>query len=205
MANECRIIFSTSTATLPLFGRFCNVRGRRYVILTVFAIFMLGSGICGGATTEGMLIAGCAVQGAGSGCIIMVSSIIISDLVPRRHRGNLSAILMSIFGIGSSIGPFIGGAIVSSTTWRWIFYMNLPIGSAAFTVLFIFLRVCYKKEISFQQKLKRLLLGFLGPFISAALQAAEFSTKALMLPRFFRTTTSVILAINTFLYSGLLY
>ncbi|KAI1467234.1 MFS general substrate transporter [Daldinia caldariorum] len=234
--------FLSSTATQPLFGQFCNVFGRRYVMLTVVGLFMLGSGICGGASTGGMLIAGRAVQGVGSGGIIMVSSIIISDLVPLRRRGNYSAILMSIFGIGSALGPFIGGAIVSSTTWRWIFYMNLPIGGAAFAVLFVFLRVSYNKEMSFWQKLKRidlvgngilvastvsvlyalsyagtrypwrswhtlvpLLVGFLGLFIFAWLQTSGLSAEPLMPPRFFRTPTSVILAINTFLYAGLLY
>ncbi|KAI0203700.1 MFS general substrate transporter [Astrocystis sublimbata] len=147
--------FLSSTALLPLFGQFCNVFGRRHVMLTVIAIFVLGSGICGGATTGGMLIAGRAVQGVGSGGIIMVSSIVVSDLVPLRQRGNMSAILISIFGIGSALGPFIGGAIVSSTTWRWIFYLNLPIGGVAFTALFIFLRVNYSREMSFWQKLKR--------------------------------------------------
>lgn len=85
----------------------------------------------------------------------MVSSIVVSDLVPLRQRGNMSAILISIFGIGSALGPFIGGAIVSSTTWRWIFYLNLPIGGLAFTILFIFLRVSYSKQMSFWEKLKR--------------------------------------------------
>ncbi|KAI0382375.1 MFS general substrate transporter [Hypomontagnella monticulosa] len=152
--------FLCSTAIQPLFGQFCNIIGRRHVMLIVVAIFMLGSGVCGGAATSGMLIAGRAVQGVGSGGIIMVSSIIISDLVPLRQRGNVSAILMSIFGIGSALGPFIGGAIVSSTTWRWVFYMNLPIGGAALCILFAVLRVGYNKEMSLWQKVKRMdLIG----------------------------------------------
>jgi MFS family permease len=211
-------------------------------MFSVVAIFVLGSGICGGASTGGMLIAGRAVQGAGSGGIIMVSSIVLSDLVPLRERGKYSAILMSIFGVGSALGPFIGGAIISSTTWRWVFYLNLPIGGAAFIVLFIFLRVNYNKEMSFWQKLQRvdlvgnsllvastvsilyalsyagtrylwqswhtlvpLLVGFLGLFIFAFLQTSSFSAEPLIAPRFFRTRTSAILAINTFLYSALLY
>lgn len=152
--------FLSSTALQPLFGQFCNVFGRRHVAFTVIAVFVLGSGICGGATTSGMLIAGRAVQGAGSGGIIMVSSIILSDLVPLRQRGNFSAMLMSVFGVGSALGPFIGGVIVTSTTWRWVFYLNLPIGAAAFLVLFVFLRVKYDKEMTFAQKLTRIdLLG----------------------------------------------
>lgn len=189
-----------------------------------------------------MLIAGRAVQGAGSGGIIMVSSIILSDLVPLRQRGNYSAMLMSVFGIGSALGPFIGGAIVSSTTWRWVFYLNLPIGAAAFAVLFVFLQVNYDKEMSFLQKLSRidlagnsvlvastvsilyalsyagtrylwsswhtlvpLLLGFFGLFIFGWLQSTGLSAEPLMPPRFFKTRTSVILAIATFLSSALLY
>ncbi|KAK5992619.1 MFS-type transporter TwmF [Cladobotryum mycophilum] len=234
--------FLCSTAMQPLFGQFCNVFGRRLVMLSAIAVFMLGSGICGGASTGSMLIAGRAVQGAGSGGIVMVSSIVISDLVPLRQRGNYSAIIMSIFGVGSALGPFIGGAIVSSTTWRWVFYLNLPIGAVAFVMLFVFLRVNHNKEMSFLQKLKRLdllgngilvastvavlyalsyagtryswkswhtlvplLLGFLGLSIFAWFQTTGYSAEPLMPPRFFNNRTSAILAINTFLYSALLY
>ncbi|KAK7725820.1 hypothetical protein SLS63_007975 [Diaporthe eres] len=158
--------FLSSTALQPLFGQFCNVFGRRHVTFAVIAVFVLGSGICGGATTPGMLIAGRAVQGAGSGGIIMVASIILSDLVPLRQRGTYSAMLMSVFGMGSALGPFIGGAIISSTTWRWVFYLNLPIGAAAVTVLFFFLRVNYDKEMSFSQKLRR--IDFVGNGILVA-------------------------------------
>lgn len=211
-------------------------------MLTAVAIFVLGSGICGGASTGGMLIAGRAIQGVGSGGIIMLSSIIISDLVPLRQRGNFSAILMSILGVGSALGPLIGGAIVSSTSWRWVFYLNLPIGGVSFVLLFIFLRVKYNKEMSFWKKIKRidlignailiastvailyalsyagtrypwrswhtlvpLLVGFLGLFIFAGLQTTALSAEPLMPTRFFRAPTSIILAINTFLYSALLY
>lgn len=211
-------------------------------MLSVIGIFVLGSGICGGASTAGMLIAGRAVQGVGSGGIIMVTSIILSDLIPLRQRGNVSAILMCIFGIGSALGPFIGGAIVSSTTWRWVFYLNLPIGGVSFAMLFVVLRVSYNKEMSIWQKAKRidligngivvastvsilyalsyagtrypwrswhnlvpLLVGFLGLFIFAWYQRTGFLVEPLMPPRFFLTPTSIILAINTFLFSALLY
>jgi hypothetical protein len=211
-------------------------------MLAAVAIFVLGSGICGGASTGTMLIGGRAIQGVGSGGIIMLSSIIISDLVPLRQRGNFSAILMSILGVGSALGPLIGGAIVSSTSWRWVFYLNLPIGGVAFVLLFVFLRVKYNKEMTFWQKIKRidlignailiastvsilyalsyagtrypwrswhtlvpLLVGFLGLFIFVWLQTTAISAEPLMPKRFFRAPTSIILAINTFLYSALLY
>jgi MFS family permease len=211
-------------------------------MLGAVAIFILASGICGGAHSGGMLIAGRAVQGVGSGGIIMVSSIIISDIVPLRQRGNFTAILMSIFGIGSALGPFIGGAIVDSTTWRWVFYLNLPIGGAALVVLFLSLRLNYNKDMSSWQKLKNidfisngiliastvavlyalsyagtrylwqswhtlvpLLIGFLGLSIFAWFQTTGFAVEPLMPLRFFNSLTSTILAVNTFLYSILLY
>ncbi|GAP85078.1 putative multidrug resistance protein fnx1 protein [Rosellinia necatrix] len=234
--------FLSSTASLPLLGQLCNVFGRRYTMLSVIAVFVLGSGICGGASSGGMLIAGRAVQGVGSGGIIMASSIIISDLVPLRQRGNYSAAIVAIIGIGSALGPIIGGAIVSSTTWRWVFYLNLPIGGVAFATLFVFLRVGYSKEMTFWQKLKRidlvgnavlvastvsilyalsyagtryrwqswhtlvpLLIGFFGLFVFACSQTIWPPTEPLMPKRFFQASTSGILAVNTFVYSALLY
>ncbi|KAI1128336.1 major facilitator superfamily domain-containing protein [Nemania abortiva] len=148
--------FLASTVICPLFGQFCNIFGRKYVIFLALAAFVLGSGICGGAKTGGQLIAGRTIQGVGSGGIIMTTSIIISDLVPLRDRTQYSALLVSIFGVAVALGPFIGGAIVSSTTWRWVFYLNLPIGGAAFVVLFIFLNVRYDKTTDLWAKLRRI-------------------------------------------------
>ncbi|PSR80562.1 major facilitator superfamily domain-containing protein [Coniella lustricola] len=162
--------FLASTALQPLFGQFCDVFGRRHVLFTVIGLFVLGSGICGGAQSGAMLIAGRAIQGAGSGGIMLVSSIVLSDLVPLRQRGNVSAILMSIIGIGSAVGPVIGGAIASSTTWRWIFYLNLPIGAAAVVVLFFLLHMNYNKDMTFRQKLKR--IDFAGNAILVASSVA---------------------------------
>lgn len=230
----------------PLFGQFCNVFGRRLVMLLAIAVFILGSGICGGASSGGMLIAGRAIQGTGSGGIILVTSIIISDLVPLRQRGSFSALLMSIFGVGSALGPFIGGAIVSGTSWRWVFYMNLPIGAAAWIWLFVFLRVNYNKEMTFVQKVRTLdlvgngvligstvsvlyalsyagtlyswsswhtlvplLVGFAGLGLFAFLQRnttliSKWSVP-LMPGRFFRHPTSLIICVNTFLSSAIMY
>ena len=168
-----------SAAFQPLLGQLCNIFGRRWIYLTIVAIFTLGSGICGGATNGGMLIAGRAIQGLGSGGIIMMTSmptmfairlltlikdrnldIIVSDLVPLRQRGKYIAMILAIFGVGVALGPFIGGAIVNSTTWRWVFYLNLPIGGASLLTMFIFLHVNYNREMSFKQKIKRIdLIG----------------------------------------------
>ncbi|KAI1863171.1 uncharacterized protein JN550_009697 [Neoarthrinium moseri] len=120
--------FVSSASLTPLIGQMCNIFGRRWVFLLIIALFTLGSGVCGGATSGGMLIAGRAIQGAGSGGIVLTVNIIVSDLVPLRNRGTYMAIILAIFGIGIAVGPFIGGAIAEATTWRWVFFINLPIG-----------------------------------------------------------------------------
>ena len=95
--------------------------------MAIVALFTLGSGICGGASNGGMLIAGRAIQGMGSGGINMIVDVIVSDMVPLRERGNFMAIVLTVYFIGTSIGPFVGGAIVETTSWRWVFYINLPV------------------------------------------------------------------------------
>ncbi|RYP75706.1 hypothetical protein DL771_002193 [Monosporascus sp. 5C6A] len=152
--------FLCSAAFQPFIGQLCNVFGRRWVTLSIVAIFILGSGICGGATSGAMLIAGRAVQGVGSGGIIMVFDIIVSDLVPLRLRGNYIAVIMLIYSIGTTLGPFIGGAIVETGNWRWVFYLNLPVGGASFLILFFFLHVNYRRDPLWTSRLRR--LDFIG-------------------------------------------
>ncbi|KAI1375295.1 major facilitator superfamily domain-containing protein [Hypoxylon crocopeplum] len=148
--------FICSTAFQPLLGQLCNVFGRRWVFITIVAVFTLGSGICGGATQGAMLIAGRAVQGVGSGGIVLTVNIIVSDLIPLRERGKYMAMILGVFGIGTSLGPFIGGAIVEATTWRWVFWINLPIGGVSLVLMWLFLHVQYDKEMSFTEKIQRI-------------------------------------------------
>lgn len=103
-----------------MFGQLANIFGRRWLTLAIVALFTLGSGICGGATNGAMLIAGRAVQGMGSGGINMIVDVIVSDLVPLRERGNFMAIVLTVYFVGTALGPYVGGAIGDSTTWRWV-------------------------------------------------------------------------------------
>ncbi|KAI0901181.1 MFS general substrate transporter [Annulohypoxylon nitens] len=150
------VFFLTSAAVQPLCGQLSNLFGRRHLALSIVAIYILGSGICGGARNPAMLIAGRAVQGAGSGGINMIIDVIISDLVPLRQRGNFIAIILAVYGIGTTLGPFIGGVIVENTSWRWVFYINLPIGAVALVLLFLFLRVNWDKSATAYEKIRRL-------------------------------------------------
>ena len=120
--------FLSSIATLPLYGQASNILGRRWLMLAAVALFTLGSGLSGGANTMKMLIAARTVQGLGGGGINMLIELIVTDLVPLRERGKYMAIVLIAGTFGAAVGPFIGGIITSNTTWRWVFYLNVPIG-----------------------------------------------------------------------------
>ncbi len=109
-----------STAFLPIIGNLCNIVGRRWMMLASVSFFALGSGISGGATTSAMLISGRAIQGIGGGGINLLIEIVVADLVSLRERGAYMGIIFGIFSLGTSVGPFLGGAIVQWTTWRWV-------------------------------------------------------------------------------------
>ncbi|KAJ5503714.1 Major facilitator superfamily domain general substrate transporter [Penicillium fimorum] len=128
--------------------------GDNYIWIT--NAFFLTSGICGGANGANMVIVGRAIQGIGSGGINMIVDVIISHLVPLHERGNFIAIVLTMYAIGSSMGPFVGGIIVERTTWRWVFYINLPVGGFSLVLLFLFLHTEYQRDTTFSQKIKRI-------------------------------------------------
>ncbi|KAI9751192.1 MAG: hypothetical protein M4579_006171 [Chaenotheca gracillima] len=154
------VYFLTSAAFQPLFGQLANIWGRRWLMIGSVAVFTLASGICGGASSTPMLIIGRAVQGIGAGGINMLVDIIICDLLPLRERANYVGLLFAVISIGSAIGPFVGGVLAQHSTWRWIFYLNLPLGGLAMGLLFAFLRVSYRKDETTQQKISR--IDFIG-------------------------------------------
>ncbi|KAI1450127.1 MFS general substrate transporter [Annulohypoxylon stygium] len=158
--------FICSAAIQPLIGQLCNIFGRRWNMLISVAVFILGSGLCGGAKNAATMIAGRTIQGLGSEGITLLNDIIVSDLVPLRYRGNYIGVILTIYGVGTTLGPFIGGSIIAHTTWRWIFYLNLPIGGVSLVVLFFFLNVNYSDRSTFAQKMRR--VDFLGNAVLVA-------------------------------------
>ncbi|CEJ92603.1 Putative Multidrug resistance protein fnx1 [[Torrubiella] hemipterigena] len=153
------VFFLTAAVVQPLFGQLANIFGRRSVTLFVIFLFVLGSGLCGGATSTAMLIAGRAIQGMGGGGLNTLPNIIVSDLVPLRERGKYVACFLTTYFVGIAIGPWVGGAIVEATTWRWVFYINLPIGGVSMVMVLLFLQVEYDKEMSFADKVRRIDYG----------------------------------------------
>ncbi|KAI2620573.1 MFS general substrate transporter [Hypoxylon sp. NC1633] len=235
--------FLASAAFQPLLGQLANLFGRRWITMMVIALFMIGSGVCGGAKNGATLIAGRAIQGAGSGGILMAYDTIVSDLVPLRYRGNYIAIILLIYSIGTTMGAFIGGVIVDNISWRWAFYINIPIGALALILMFFFLNVQHRRDRSILGRIRRidfvgngiliggttsmlialtyagtryawsswntlvpLIIGFAAFFLAGAFEASRFApTEPVMPSRLFATRTSVIIAINTFLFTAAIY
>jgi EmrB/QacA subfamily drug resistance transporter len=123
------------TAVTPLYGKLGDLYGRKRVLQTAVVIFLVGSALCGLAQSMTMLIAFRAVQGLGAGGLIVLTQAVVGDIVPPRERGKYQGIFGGVFGLASVAGPLIGGIIVESASWRWVFYVNLPIGLAALVVL----------------------------------------------------------------------
>ncbi|KOS17777.1 putative MFS-type transporter [Escovopsis weberi] len=132
------VFFLAITALQPLYGQLANIFGRRNLLCATVGLFTLGSGICGGASSMNMLIGGRLVQGIGSAGINLLLELIICDLVPLRERGQYTSIIYSAALVGSTLGPWIGGEVIAKSSWRWVFYLNLPIGGTSM-VLVIFL------------------------------------------------------------------
>ena len=103
-----------------------------------------------------MLIIGRAIQGIGAGGVNVLIEIILCDLVPLRERGNYLALMFGLIALGTALGPVFGGLIVEYSSWRWIFYLNLPVGGAALALLILFLQVNYRKDMTVAARLKRI-------------------------------------------------
>ncbi|KAL4781012.1 major facilitator superfamily domain-containing protein [Aspergillus varians] len=133
----------SSTVVLPLFGQMANIFGRRWMLISSVVIFAIGSAMAGGANNTSAIIAGRAVQGIGGGGINILVDTVICDLVPLRQRGKYVALMASVWAVGTTIGPVLGGAFAQHISWRWVFYINLPLCGVSLFLLVVFLRVTH--------------------------------------------------------------
>jgi len=117
----------TSTAATPIYGKLSDLYGRRPLFIVAIGLFLLGSLMCGLAQTMPHLIAGRAVQGMGGGGLISLAQTIIADIVPPRERGRYQAYFSAVWSVSTLGGPMLGGFLVDSLSWRWVFWINLPV------------------------------------------------------------------------------
>jgi EmrB/QacA subfamily drug resistance transporter len=131
----------TSTAATPLWGKVSDLYGRRWTFQLAIGIFLLGSALCGLSQNMLQLIGFRALQGAGGGGLFAVALSIIGDVIPPRERGRYQGYFGAVFGVSSVAGPLLGGWLTDGPGWRWIFYVNLPVGLAALVVTTMALRM----------------------------------------------------------------
>jgi EmrB/QacA subfamily drug resistance transporter len=125
----------TSTVTVPLYGKLGDVYGRKNLFLFSIVVFLIGSALCGAAQSMTQLVVFRAVQGVGAGGLFPLSLAVIGNIVPPRDRGRWQGLIGAVFAASSIVGPAIGGFIVDNTTWRWVFFVNLPVGGVALLVI----------------------------------------------------------------------
>ncbi|MFJ7344025.1 DHA2 family efflux MFS transporter permease subunit [Streptomyces sp. NPDC101110] len=124
-----------ATAATPLWGKLGDQYGRKRLFQTAIVIFLVGSALCGAAQDMAQLIAFRALQGLGGGGLIVLSMAIVGDLVPPRERGRYQGLFGAVFGATSVLGPLLGGLFTQHLSWRWVFYVNLPVGVVALAVI----------------------------------------------------------------------
>ncbi|MEU7059321.1 DHA2 family efflux MFS transporter permease subunit [Streptomyces sp. NPDC046197] len=149
-----------STAATPLWGKLGDQYGRKKLFQTAIVIFLIGSALCGMAQNMPELIAFRALQGLGGGGLMVLSMAIVGDVVSPRERGRYQGLFGGVFGATSVLGPLLGGLFTQHLSWRWVFYVNLPVGVVALAVIAAALHI--------PRKAQKHVIDYLGTFLIAS-------------------------------------
>ncbi|KIW67751.1 hypothetical protein PV04_06981 [Phialophora macrospora] len=154
----------TTTSLQPSFGKIYTYFNVKWTYMIALVIFEVGSVLCGAAVNSTMLIIGRAVAGVGAAAMFSGGMTIVGYSVPLRKRPIYIGLLSSMFGIASVVGPILGGALTDRVSWRWCFYINLPIGAIAITAVFFFFKNPVRAHSSLTMKQKIGQIDLLGAF-----------------------------------------
>ncbi|MFW3462443.1 DHA2 family efflux MFS transporter permease subunit [Streptomyces sp. 058-1L] len=149
-----------ATAATPLWGKLGDQYGRKKLFQAAIIIFLIGSALCGVAQNMPQLIGFRAVQGLGGGGLMVLSMAIVGDIVTPRERGKYQGLFGAVFGVTSVLGPLLGGFFTEQLSWRWVFYINLPIGVVALLVIAAVLHIPVHRE--------KHTIDYLGTFLIAS-------------------------------------
>jgi EmrB/QacA subfamily drug resistance transporter len=125
----------TTTIAAPLYGKLSDLYGRRRLLIIAIGVFLAGSVLCGLAQSMLSLILFRGLQGIGAGGLVTMVQAIVGDLVPPKDRSRYQSLLTVVFAVSSLAGPLIGGALTTYLSWRWIFYVNVPLGALALALI----------------------------------------------------------------------
>lgn len=168
-----------TTVTVPIYGKLADLYGRKPVMLVAMVIFLVASVACGQARTMTMLIAFRALQGIGAGGLQPIAITVVGDIFSVEERARMQGIFGAVWGVAGLVGPLVGGLIVSTLSWRWVFYINVPFGIVAGVILaFALVEDIEKKD----HELDFLGAGVLSVGVIALLVGVEGYASWLLLP-----------------------
>ena len=157
-----------STATVPVVGKLSDIYGRKPFYMGGIVLLLVGSMLCGSSQNVEQLIAFRVIQGLGAGCIMGIAFAILGDVFTPAERGRWAGLMSAVFASASVIGPLIGGTLTDHANWRWVFYINIPLGLTALAVIFFgmpYLRSPRRPKIDYLGI--ALLLGTVTPLLLA--------------------------------------
>lgn len=160
----------SSTVMVPIYGKLSDIFGRKSIFLIGVVLFLLGSAASGASQTMLQLVMFRAFQGLGAAALMPIAMAVIGDLFTPRERARWQGVTGAVFGLSSVLGPAIGGWITDNTSWRWVFYVNVPVGLVALIVL-VFLMPTLNKQTTGKARIDYLgslfLIGTTVPFLLA--------------------------------------